>query len=149
MGLDITRRDLIHDAGMAAQYDAHYASYKRIYERCGLPVTIVEADTGVMGGSVSHEYMYLSPVGEDTLILCDGCGYTANRQVAEFARPVPDEEAALDLERVDTPGTSTIAALAEFLDIPASRTAKVVFLMATVPGEDERLVPRDVGAVAR
>ena len=120
------------EAGLTEQYQAHFDAYKRIFASCGLPVTIVEADTGVMGGSESHEYMYLSPVGEDTLILCDACGYTANRQVAAFARPAPIDEAPAPIERVETPGTTTIAMLADFLGIPESRTAKAVFLMATL-----------------
>ena len=74
------------EAGLAAQYEAHDRAYRRIFARCGLPVTIVEADTGAMGGQASHEYMYLSPIGEDTLLLCDACDYTANRQVARIGR---------------------------------------------------------------
>ncbi len=137
------------EAGLAAQYAAHYSAYLRIFARCGLPVTIVEADTGVMGGSVSHEYMYLSPIGEDTLILCDSCGYTANRQVAVFARPTQLDEAPLPLERVDTPGAKTIAALAEFLEVPESRTAKAVFLAATLVGATEADASRLVLAIVR
>ena len=72
--------------GLDKQYRDHYRSYFRIYSRCALPVIAVGADTGMMGGKVSHEYMYLSPIGEDTIIYCDDCGYTANRQVAKFAK---------------------------------------------------------------
>ena len=75
------------DAGLEAQYQAHFAAYFRIFARCGLPVLAVEADVGLMGGTLAHEFMYLTPIGEDTLLLCDGCGYRANRQVATFRKP--------------------------------------------------------------
>ncbi|MFZ1398968.1 MAG: aminoacyl--tRNA ligase-related protein [Candidatus Promineifilaceae bacterium] len=75
------------DDGLAAQYQAHYDAYFRIFARCGLPVLAVEADVGMMGGTQADEFMYLTPIGEDTLLLCDGCGYRANRQVATFRKP--------------------------------------------------------------
>ncbi len=74
------------EAGLEAQYQAHMAAYGRIFQRCGLPVLAVEADVGMMGGTLAHEFMYLTPIGEDTLLLCDACGYRANRQVATFQR---------------------------------------------------------------
>ncbi|MCP5095097.1 MAG: proline--tRNA ligase [Chloroflexi bacterium] len=74
------------DAGLDAQYQAHFDAYFRIFARCGLPVMAVEADVGMMGGKLAHEYMYLTPIGEDTLLLCDSCGYQANRQVAVFRK---------------------------------------------------------------
>ena len=82
------------EAGLNDQYQAHFAAYFRIFARCGLPVLAVEADVGMMGGTLAHEFMYLAPIGEDTLLLCDGCGYQANRQVATFQRskPVSDTE---------------------------------------------------------
>jgi prolyl-tRNA synthetase len=116
--------------GLERQYQAHYDAYFRIFERCGLPVNAVGADVGMMGGSGAHEFMFLTPIGEDTLVLCDGCGYAANRQVALFAKPAAASEAPLPLERVQTPGTTTIQALADFLSVPPSRTAKAVFMMA-------------------
>jgi len=75
------------DAGLDAIYQAHYDAYFRIFERCGLPVIAVESDVGMMGGKMAHEYMYLTPIGEDTLLLCDACGYQANRQIAVFRKP--------------------------------------------------------------
>ena len=76
-----------NESGLDAQYQAHFAAYFRIFARCGLPVLAVEADVGMMGGTLAHEFMYLTPIGEDTLLLCDGCGYRANRQVATFRKP--------------------------------------------------------------
>ncbi len=121
------------DEGLERQYEAHDRAYRRIFARCGLPVVGVDADVGGMGGSASREYMMLTPIGEDTVLQCDACGHAANRQVATTKRPPIAEEAALPVERVETPECTTIAALAAFLDIPAARTAKAIFLMAAVP----------------
>ena len=108
-------------------------AYFRIFGRCGLPTLAVKSDTGMMGGKLAHEFMYLTPIGEDTLILCDGCGYTANRQVAAFAQaPAGARGPPLPIEKVATPHTSTIADLAALLGVPESRTAKAVFMMAEV-----------------
>jgi prolyl-tRNA synthetase len=125
--------------GLERQYQAHYDAYFRIFERCGLPVNAVGADVGMMGGSGAHEFMFLTPIGEDTLVLCDGCGYAANRQVAVFAKPPAASEAPLPLERVHTPGSTSIQALTQFVGVPATRTAKAVFMMAEL-NEGWRLV---------
>lgn len=122
--------------GLERQYQAHYDAYFRIFRRCGLPVIAVRSDTGMMGGRLAHEYMYLTPIGEDTLVLCDACGYTANRQVATFRKTPPPAEAPRPIEKVATPHTSTIADLAAFLGVPESRTAKAVFMMATIAGAE-------------
>ena len=134
--------------GLDKQYDAHYHAYFRIFSRCALPVIAVAADVGIMGGSMAHEYMYLTPVGEDTLILCDNCGYSANRQVARFRKPSAEQEEPKPGEKVATPGVTTIAELAEFLGIPHSRTAKAVFMVATIT-EGETDVSKFVFAVIR
>lgn len=117
------------EAGLASQYDRLHAAYVSIFERCGLPALPVAADVGMMGGSLAHEFMYFNPIGEDTIVLCDHCGYAQNRQLARAARPaVADQEAPAPLERVETPGAATIEALASYLSVEPSRTAKVVFL---------------------
>src|SRR6266508_3170093 len=118
--------------GLDRQYRAHYQAYFNIFHRCGLPVLAVKSDVGMMGGQMAHEYMYLTSIGEDTLVLCDTCGYAANRQVAQVRKPAPVPETPLPLERVATPGTATIDDLAVYLGVPTSRTAKAVFCMATV-----------------
>ncbi|MCA9924595.1 MAG: hypothetical protein KC421_19605, partial [Anaerolineales bacterium] len=79
------------DAGLDAVYQAQYDAYFRIFARCGLPVIAVEADVGMMGGKLAHEYMYLTPIGEDTLLLCDNCGYQANRQIAVCRKPLSNK----------------------------------------------------------
>ena len=118
--------------GLDTQYRAHYQAYFNIFQRCHLPVSAVQSDVGMMGGQMAHEYMYLTSIGEDTLVLCDACGYSANRQVAQVHKAAPEAEAPLPLERVATPGTATIDDLAAYLGVSTSRTAKAVFFMATV-----------------
>lgn len=131
--------------GLRIQYEAHYAAYYRIFARAGLPVIAVGSDTGMMGGKVAHEYMYLTPVGEDTLVLCATCGYAANREVARF-RKLPRGGEPAPLERIVTPETATIADLAELLGIPESETAKVVFFSGLAGDEP---APRLIMALVR
>ncbi len=126
-------------AGLDVQYRAHYDAYLRIFARCRLPVIAVGSDVGMMGGSQAHEFMYLTPIGEDTLLVDEAGGYAANREVARFVKPAAAAEAELPLEKIATPGTTTIEALARYLDIPAARTAKAVFVTATRDA-DEALV---------
>lgn len=122
--------------GLDEQYKAHYQAYFRIFERCQLPVVAVQSDSGMMGGSQAHEFMYLSPAGEDTLVFCSACDYAANRQNARFAKAAPTSQEELPLQMVATPNTTTIADLCEFLKISADQTAKAVFFMADV-GDQE------------
>jgi len=134
--------------GLDAQYRAHYQAYFDIFHRCDLPVVAIKSDVGMMGGKMAHEFMYLTPIGEDTILMCDGCGYMANRQIARFQKPVPVEENPKPIEKVATPHMTTITGLAEFLDIPESRTAKVLFIVATVT-EGQEDVEKLVFAIVR
>ncbi len=119
--------------GLDKQYRAHYQAYFNIFHRCGIPVIAVKSDVGMMGGQMAHEYMYLTPIGEDTLVLCDNCGYSANRQIAFFKKSPPPPEEPLAAEKVYTPDAKTIEALANYLQIPKQKTAKAVFMVATLP----------------
>jgi prolyl-tRNA synthetase len=131
--------DLDED-GLEQQYATHYQAYLRIFERCELPVIVVGSDVGMMGGSGAHEFMYLNPVGEDTLVLCDSCGYSANRQVAVFRKmPGPFEDLA-DVTEVSTPESFTVEAVARYLRIPESKVAKAVLLSAHIEGREEVVV---------
>lgn len=123
--------------GLDEQYRAHYQAYFNIFHRCDLPVISVGADVGMMGGSLAHEFMYLTPVGEDTLILCDNCDYSDNRQIAAFAKPEPEQEDPKPREEVATPDAKTIDQLAQLLQVPTARTAKAVFLTATITEEEQ------------
>ncbi len=136
------------EEGLDAQYRTHYQAYFNIFHRCGLDAIAVGSDVGMMGGSQAHEYMYLTPIGEDTLILCEACDYAANRQVARFRKPEAEEETPRPIEKVATPGVTTIADLAAFLEIPPARTAKAVFAVATIT-EGDADVERFIFAVVR
>ena len=117
------------EAGLDRSYELHHGAYQRIFDRLGIETVAVGSDVGIMGGSGAHEFMFLNEHGEDTLVLCDACGYAANQQIAEVAvRPAEPEE-LLPAEEVDTPGTDTIASLAALLGVPTSRTAKAAFFV--------------------
>jgi prolyl-tRNA synthetase len=118
------------EAGLDVSYEAQKGAYVRIFERLGLETVVVASDVGIMGGSQAHEFMVLNPAGEDVLVLCEACGYAANRQVATLPKPDPTPEDPLALEEVATPGTTTIATLAAFLGVGAERTAKAAFFVA-------------------
>ena len=117
------------DAGLDKQYRAHYQAYFNIFNRCALPAIAVGSDVGMMGGSLAHEFMVLHPAGEDVLVLCETCGFSANRQVATVRVSEPPHGEPLPLEEVATPGTATIADLAAFLGISPEETAKATFFV--------------------
>ena len=123
--------------GLDKQYRAHYQAYFNIFRRAGLEPIAVKSDVGMMGGSLAHEYMYLTPIGEDTLIVCDNGNYSSNRQVARFRKPEPPTEELLPVEKVATPGTKTIESLADYLQIEPARTGKAVFMTATFVQTDK------------
>ena len=123
------------EQGLARSYEAMREAYKRIYARCGLPAIIVEADSGAIGGKDSDEFIMLADAGEDTVLLCEACGYAANAEKARFERPPQEEEPPRPLEEVHTPGIKTIEELAGFMEVAASKTLKAVFYVA-----DEELV---------
>ena len=119
----------VDDAGLERSYQLHYDAYERIFRRLGLEAIVVGADVGIMGGSLAHEFMVLNEFGEDTLVLCDSCGYAANQQIAPVAAPKPSAEQPEPIEEVATPGTTTIAKLTDHLGIGPGRTAKAGFFV--------------------
>lgn len=125
--------------GLDKQYEAHFHAYQKIFQRCSLPVTTVKSDTRIMGGNIAHEFMYLASVGEDTLMICDNCGYSANRQIAVHKKQSILDEHEQPLVKVATPDCKTIDDLAAYLSIPTYKTAKAVFMIATIPKGKERL----------
>jgi prolyl-tRNA synthetase len=127
--------------GLLDAYRAHFRAYFRIAARAGLPVAAVLSDVGIMGGHMAHEFMYLSDAGEDSLIFCPNCGYAANQEVAEARLPDPEDQPEGELEEVETQGTTTVAAVAEYLGVAPSRIAKSVAYMAELErGKPLRLV---------
>ena len=120
-------------AGLDIAYEKHYQAYCRIFERCGLPYTAVEADSGAMGGSDSHEFMVASDAGEDFVAICKGCGYSANLEKATAVPSIPDiPDPAGDLtpEEFHTPGRKTIADVADFTHLPETSQMKSLVLVA-------------------
>ena len=137
------------EAGIDSYYPHFYQAYFNIFRRAGIDVVAVKSDTGMMGGRMAHEFMALTEIGEDTLVLCPSCGYSANRQVALFRKPDPPAEDPLPLQEVATPGVTTIAALAEFLQVEPSATAKAVFLVADIEQPDGKVQEQFVFCVVR
>ncbi len=116
--------------GLDASYWAHHGAYVRIFERLGLQAIPVASDPGMMGGSIAHEFMVLNPAGEDVLVLCELCGFSANRQVAAVRHAAVPAADLLPVEEIETPNTTTIAELAAFLAIDPAATAKAAFFTA-------------------
>ncbi len=111
--------------GLDKSYELHRQAYIKIYTRCGLKFFIVGASTGAMGGSASEEFMVESPYGEDTVVICDNCGYAANTEIAQSnvppAKRYPESK---PLEEIYTPNVRTINELAEFLNVSTDILAK-------------------------
>ena len=124
----------LDDEGLRAEYQAMHDAYCRIFQRTGLAFRPVEADTGAIGGSVSHEFMVLADSGEDAIAVSEG-GYAANVELApalppETPRPQPQES----LQEVATPEQRTIAEVAAYLGIPESRNIKILLVEGTEGG---------------
>ena len=118
-------------------YDKMYKAYRRIFERCGLNFRAVEADTGSIGGSSSHEFMVLAESGEDAIVSCSACDYAANVEKAEVRAVASLEHAeARPLEKVATPDKRTIEEVAAFLHVPHSAIVKCLIFVA----DDEPVV---------
>ena len=120
----------VDEEGLDLSYQAMVQAYKNIYARCGLPAIMVEADSGAIGGKDSQEFILLADSGEDTIVLCEACGYAANTEKAEFAKVAQEQEIPEPLAEVHTPGVRTIEDLTGYLDVPAARTLKAVFYVA-------------------
>ena len=110
------------------EYRNMYDTYRRIFTRCGLEFRAVEADSGAIGGSLSHEFQVLAESGEDALAACNFCDYAANVQKAESRLPAPRDGAASDApsETVATPGLKTVPEVSKFLEIPPERFIKTM-----------------------
>jgi prolyl-tRNA synthetase len=133
------------EAGAERSYERMYAAYMRIFERCGLRFRPVEADTGLMGGRFSHEFMVLADTGEEAIVSCGACVYAANLERAEVGRGAEaGEEAMKKLERVGTPGKRSVEEVTAFLGVPAQRLVKTI-IFETEKGPVAVLVRGDHG----
>ena len=106
-----------------------YKAYEKIFTRCGLTFRPVEADTGAIGGSNSHEFTALSEVGESEIAYCEKCSMAATTERAQCVDAPADTEEMLPMEEVKTPGTKTIEAVADFLGMPQTKTIKALLFV--------------------
>jgi prolyl-tRNA synthetase len=118
-------------ACLDATYQAQHQAYSRIFARCGLKEVVdIRSDTGMMGGAVAHEFMLLHEVGEDSLLLCEGCDYRANREVAQTRWETLTSANPAKRVEVETPSCKTIEEVAAFLKLPPTRCVKAVAFVA-------------------
>ena len=115
---------------LALSYERMVQAYRNIFQRCGLPIMAVEADSGAIGGKDSHEFILPADTGEDLVLHCKQCGYAANAERASFTLPPEPQEEELPLKEVATPGATTIAQVANYLGVAQSKTLKAVFYVA-------------------
>lgn len=134
----------VDEAGLDESYKSMYDAYTRIFTRCGLTFRPVEADSGAIGGSGTHEFMAIAEAGEADIVYCTKCDYAANIEIGKPGIMKQAEEALQELSVVDTPNTSTIEAVADMLNLPLEKTIKaVVFsidgkvVLAIVRGDHE------------
>ena len=116
----------VDEAGLEESYKSMYDAYTRIFNRCGLTFRPVEADSGAIGGSGTHEFMAIAEAGEADIVYCTKCDYAANIEIGKPGIIKQDEEALQELSVVDTPNASTIEAVAEMLNLPLHKTIKAV-----------------------
>jgi prolyl-tRNA synthetase len=116
--------------GLDVSYQKMVAAYKNIFARCGLPVIIIEADSGAIGGKDSNEFMAVSEMGEDEIIYCESCGKAANAEKAKSVKAKARNDAPLPMEEVSTPGYKTIEEVCRFLKVKPVNTLKAVFYIA-------------------
>ena len=112
---------------LEAYYDKCHKAYERIFARAGIPEVIsIASDSGMMGGSISHEFMLLTDIGEDSIVICNDCDYRANMEATENIVDYVRTELSKDFVKVATPGKQTIEEVAEFLGVEAKDTCKAV-----------------------
>ena len=119
----------VDEAGLDKSYQLHLDAYKKIYSRCGVKFYVVQSDTGMMGGSMAHEFMAPSPAGEDEVALCEGCGYAANVELA-LSGPKASNSPDWQYEEVATPERRTIDEVTRFLKVTPELLVKSILVMS-------------------
>jgi len=148
----------VHVDGLNRSYQAMYDAYQRIFTRCGLTVLACEADPGIMGGDVSHEFMAPAESGEDRVVRCVGCGYAANLDAAKCSRSTIHDprstEAQKPLEAAKTPGKHTVEQVSSFLKVSPRQLIKTLLYdvgpstsLGTPPISQSEGLRKDVVAV--
>ncbi len=120
----------VDEADTQREYKKMYETYSRIFTRCGLKFRAVEADTGNIGGSSSHEFQVLTDTGEDSLVACDNCDYAANVEQAVARAPEGKPAPSAPLTKVATPGQRSIAEVAAFLKVAPQKLVKTLIYLA-------------------
>ncbi|MBL7200705.1 MAG: proline--tRNA ligase [Anaerolineae bacterium] len=125
-------------ADLEAYYPRMLQAYRSIFARCEVDPVAVEADSGMMGGSASHEFVLLNLGGEDTIVSCDACTYAANAEQAVFAKPPSERGAGAEddlqpIAEVATPGCTSIEQVARYVGVHPSQTLKAVFFVTEEP----------------
>ena len=120
------------EKGAEITYQKMYDAYQRVFKRCGLSFRAVEADTGTIGGSFSHEFMVLAETGEDTLVICRSCAYAANMEKAAVqpSQKSGEDIELLPLQKVETPGKKKVEAVCDFLGISPGELVKTMVYLA-------------------
>ncbi len=126
--------------GLDSSYRKMFEAYKKSFDEMGIDYRIVKADTGVMGGLLSEEFQAITPIGEDTVVYCDHCGYTSNLEVAECTNKENKSEEAREIKEVYTPNAGKIADVCKYLDLPESKFVKT--LIYTCDGQNVAVMLR-------
>ncbi len=122
----------LNDEGADESYRKMYQAYRNIFTRCGLKFRAVEADSGSIGGSFSHEFMVLAESGEDGIVSCDSCEYAANVEKAELVYPgLKTPQASSELQKIETPDQRTIEEVADFLNIAKQQLVKTLIVQTS------------------
>lgn len=121
----------VSDEMASTSYVKMQEAYTRIFERCGLEFRAVQADSGTIGGSFSHEFMVLADTGEDTIVVCKNCDFAANMEKAPVVLRGSEDDSPLgELEKIETPGKRKVNAVCEFLSIKSSELVKTLVFKA-------------------
>ncbi len=122
----------VSDEEAGKSYQKMYEAYTRIFKRCGLEFRPVEADSGTIGGSFSHEFMVLADTGEDTLVICKSCDYAANVEKAKVVpgNTEPTDQALQECVKVETPGMKKVDRVADFLGVTPKEVIKTMIYLA-------------------
>jgi prolyl-tRNA synthetase len=145
------------EEGLAQNYERHRQAYHRVLERCGLEFEVVQAESGIMGGQQSEDFLCPAGSGENVLVTCENGDYAADLEIAQGVPRTPDFPERRDApERVETPGVTTIEALAQLLDLDPGATSKAMpvvkpdgtLVLGLVRGDDRVSEPKMLGVLA-
>lgn len=117
-----------NEQGLDKSYKLMFDAYKKSFDEMKLDYRIVKADTGIMGGLLSEEFQAIAPIGEDTLIYCDDCGFSSNMEITEVVRPEKQKEDPKPIQEVETPNCESIEDVCKLLNVPTSKAVKALIM---------------------